>query len=258
MRCSPRICWKRKVFTHTTVQACRWRVLPGLPAALSPSVFLKRSRCGHATCGSKHVYQGTANKLAAIHEILEKDDLSMEQVAYLGDDVIDLPVLRVCGLAMAVADARPQVRARGPLDRAFKQAAAAPRGMPSSSSSPHRESWSPRSKSTSASAVDEAHGLTKPCAAGQNRDCTPPQCGPVAQLGARFHGMEEVIGSIPIRSTKSCCHRGLKKSPGFCEKGSPATMFEVTVDAGFSSGHYLRNYRGKCAKSSRSQTTRCV
>ncbi len=26
-------------------------------------------------------------------------------------------------------------------------------------------------------------------------------CGPVAQLGARFHGMEEVIGSIPIRST---------------------------------------------------------
>ena len=28
-----------------------------------------------------------------------------------------------------------------------------------------------------------------------------PLCGPVAQLGARFHGMEEVIGSIPIRST---------------------------------------------------------
>jgi hypothetical protein len=28
-----------------------------------------------------------------------------------------------------------------------------------------------------------------------------PESGPVAQLGARFHGMEEVIGSIPIRST---------------------------------------------------------
>jgi hypothetical protein len=28
-----------------------------------------------------------------------------------------------------------------------------------------------------------------------------PKSGPVAQLGARFHGMEEVIGSIPIRST---------------------------------------------------------
>src|SRR6185437_4295375 len=29
-----------------------------------------------------------------------------------------------------------------------------------------------------------------------------PACGPVAQLGARFHGMEEVVGSIPTRSTK--------------------------------------------------------
>jgi hypothetical protein len=28
-----------------------------------------------------------------------------------------------------------------------------------------------------------------------------PQYGPVAQLGARFHGMEEVVGSIPTRST---------------------------------------------------------
>ncbi len=28
-----------------------------------------------------------------------------------------------------------------------------------------------------------------------------PQSGPVAQLGARFHGMEEVAGSIPARST---------------------------------------------------------
>ena len=28
------------------------------------------------------------------------------------------------------------------------------------------------------------------------------QSGPVAQLGARFHGMEEVVGSIPTRSTK--------------------------------------------------------
>jgi hypothetical protein len=34
----------------------------------------------------------------------------------------------------------------------------------------------------------------------QNKGC-PSLCGPVAQLGARFHGMEEVIGSIPIRST---------------------------------------------------------
>ncbi len=33
-----------------------------------------------------------------------------------------------------------------------------------------------------------------------------PKSGPVAQLGARFHGMEEVIGSIPIRSTNHFKH----------------------------------------------------
>src|ERR1700687_4518027 len=34
----------------------------------------------------------------------------------------------------------------------------------------------------------------------QNKGCSS-LCGPVAQLGARFHGMEEVTGSIPVRST---------------------------------------------------------
>jgi hypothetical protein len=41
-----------------------------------------------------------------------------------------------------------------------------------------------------------------------NREVVSRLRGPVAQLGARFHGMEEVIGSIPIRSTKeSITHR---------------------------------------------------
>src|SRR5271165_6937229 len=34
----------------------------------------------------------------------------------------------------------------------------------------------------------------------------PAECGPVAQLGARFHGMEEVVGSIPTRSTNFFNH----------------------------------------------------
>ena len=59
----------------------------------------------------KHVYQGTANKLDAMREIVGKENITLDNVAYLGDDVIDLPVMRACGLAMAVADARAQVRA---------------------------------------------------------------------------------------------------------------------------------------------------
>src|SRR5271169_5183325 len=57
----------------------------------------------------EHVYQGQQDKAAAFYEILEKEDLLPEQVCFVGDDVIDLPVMRLCGLAIAVKNARPEV-----------------------------------------------------------------------------------------------------------------------------------------------------
>jgi 3-deoxy-D-manno-octulosonate 8-phosphate phosphatase (KDO 8-P phosphatase) len=57
-----------------------------------------------------HVYQGAADKLSVLHEILAKDKLSADQVAYVGDDIIDLPVMRAVGLAIAVANAREDVK----------------------------------------------------------------------------------------------------------------------------------------------------
>jgi 3-deoxy-D-manno-octulosonate 8-phosphate phosphatase (KDO 8-P phosphatase) len=42
---------------------------------------------------------------------MAKENLALPEIAYVGDDVIDLPVMRVCGLAIAVANAREQVKA---------------------------------------------------------------------------------------------------------------------------------------------------
>jgi 3-deoxy-D-manno-octulosonate 8-phosphate phosphatase (KDO 8-P phosphatase) len=53
---------------------------------------------------------GIADKLSAMKEILAKEGLTAEQAAYLGDDVIDLPPMRACGLSMAVANARDTVK----------------------------------------------------------------------------------------------------------------------------------------------------
>jgi 3-deoxy-D-manno-octulosonate 8-phosphate phosphatase (KDO 8-P phosphatase) len=58
-----------------------------------------------------HVYQGAADKLATFREILDLDKLKPEEAAFVGDDIIDLPVMRACGLAFAVADAREDVKA---------------------------------------------------------------------------------------------------------------------------------------------------
>jgi len=53
----------------------------------------------------KHVYQGQLDKLSAYKELLDKLKLTSDQVAYVGDDVVDLPVMKQVGLAIAVQDA---------------------------------------------------------------------------------------------------------------------------------------------------------
>jgi 3-deoxy-D-manno-octulosonate 8-phosphate phosphatase (KDO 8-P phosphatase) len=56
------------------------------------------------------VYQGQAHKMNAIRDILAKTGYAIDQLAYVGDDIIDLPVMRQCGLAIATANARQQVK----------------------------------------------------------------------------------------------------------------------------------------------------
>lgn len=58
----------------------------------------------------EHVYMGQSYKMLAVREILEKESIELEEIAYVGDDVIDLPVMREVGLAIAVANAREQVK----------------------------------------------------------------------------------------------------------------------------------------------------
>jgi len=60
--------------------------------------------------GVKHIYQGQDNKVIAFNMLIEKLNISPEHVAYIGDDVIDLPVMNLCGLSVAVADAHPLVK----------------------------------------------------------------------------------------------------------------------------------------------------
>lgn len=58
----------------------------------------------------EHVYQGANDKLTAFAEILKKEGMKAEEACFVGDDVIDLPVMRVCGLAVAVRNARKEVK----------------------------------------------------------------------------------------------------------------------------------------------------
>ena len=54
-------------------------------------------------------YNGGLNKLHAYRELKKKYSLSDEEIAYLGDDMVDIPVMEVVGLPIAVANATPEV-----------------------------------------------------------------------------------------------------------------------------------------------------
>jgi len=58
----------------------------------------------------EYVYQGITDKLAAFREIIAKEGIDASAAAFVGDDVIDLPPMKNCGLSIAVANARSEVK----------------------------------------------------------------------------------------------------------------------------------------------------
>jgi 3-deoxy-D-manno-octulosonate 8-phosphate phosphatase (KDO 8-P phosphatase) len=59
----------------------------------------------------EHLYQGQHYKVQALDQVMADEGCTLEEIAYVGDDVIDLPVLRKVGLAVASANARAEVKA---------------------------------------------------------------------------------------------------------------------------------------------------
>ena len=55
------------------------------------------------------VYQGQMNKLATLEKIMKDAGLSAEEIAFVGDDIVDLPVMRKVGLAICVPNSRSEV-----------------------------------------------------------------------------------------------------------------------------------------------------
>jgi 3-deoxy-D-manno-octulosonate 8-phosphate phosphatase (KDO 8-P phosphatase) len=83
-------------------------LLTGLLSARSSLSTAERAR----QLGISIVRQGADDKLRAYDEILSEHGLRDEEVAYMGDDLLDLPVLRRVGLSSAPADAVGDVRTR--------------------------------------------------------------------------------------------------------------------------------------------------
>jgi 3-deoxy-D-manno-octulosonate 8-phosphate phosphatase (KDO 8-P phosphatase) len=66
----------------------------------APSVALRAQ-----DLGIRHVQQGVANKRSGFDALLGELAMAPEEAAFMGDDLVDLPVFRHCGFAVTVADA---------------------------------------------------------------------------------------------------------------------------------------------------------
>ena len=60
--------------------------------------------------GIEHLFQGTLEKSGAVMELLDRLKLTPQDAAFLGDDLIDIPAMRMVGLAAAVADAADEAK----------------------------------------------------------------------------------------------------------------------------------------------------
>jgi len=102
--------FETKAFDSQDGIALQWLHWKGIRAGLisgrvSPATEERARQCHFA-----YIYQGHIEKIPILEEILSKAGLTSSQVAYVGDDLTDIVVMRRVGLAIATANARPEVK----------------------------------------------------------------------------------------------------------------------------------------------------
>jgi 3-deoxy-D-manno-octulosonate 8-phosphate phosphatase (KDO 8-P phosphatase) len=102
--------FETKAFDSQDGIALQWLSWMGIRTGLisgrlSPATEERARQCKFA-----YVYQGHIEKIPILDEILADAGLTPEQVAFIGDDLTDAVVMRRVGLAIATANARPEVK----------------------------------------------------------------------------------------------------------------------------------------------------
>ena len=87
-----------------------WAQRAGIPVGLISSRSSGATAQRAAQLAVRIVHQGVPSKSAAFDRILADANVTEDAVSYMGDDLLDLPVLTRCGLAAAPADAVEEVR----------------------------------------------------------------------------------------------------------------------------------------------------
>ena len=89
------------------LQWCQWKgIRTGVISGRNSPSTVERAK----QAKMNYVYQGHIEKIPIIEEIMADAKISSDEVAYIGDDLTDVVVFHRVGLAIAVANARPEVK----------------------------------------------------------------------------------------------------------------------------------------------------
>lgn len=91
---------------HGLVLLHRAGLRSGIISGRTSSLVERRAR----ELGMAYVKQGTWDKIKEFEEVLREAEVEEEEVAFIGDDVTDIPLMQRSELAVAVADAAPETR----------------------------------------------------------------------------------------------------------------------------------------------------
>lgn len=91
--------------------AIQLAVKHGYPLAIITGAIVEAVRVRFQSLGMDDVYLGASLKLPIFEQWLIKNELRADEVAFVGDDIPDLPVMQAAGTAIAPADACPEVLA---------------------------------------------------------------------------------------------------------------------------------------------------
>ncbi len=99
-----------KAFSSLDGHGLRMLQAAGIKVAIISGRSSRALELRAANLGIDELHMGVDDKRSCMHEIVGRGGLSPSQAGYMGDDVVDLPVLRACGFSAAPADAHEFVR----------------------------------------------------------------------------------------------------------------------------------------------------
>jgi 3-deoxy-D-manno-octulosonate 8-phosphate phosphatase (KDO 8-P phosphatase) len=90
--------------------ALQWLTWSGIHTGIISGRVSRAAEVRAEQVGMTYIYQGHIEKLPILEDIIARSGLATDEMAYMGDDLTDVPVMRSVGFALATANARPEVK----------------------------------------------------------------------------------------------------------------------------------------------------